>query len=107
MKNNALLRRITVLMLLVSLIFVSAITFTSCKDKDNDVPDINIDTDGDGNPDINIDSDGDGNADTNIDTDGDQQPDVNIDTDGDGTPDNNVDFEQFPDGIELPIIPLD
>ncbi len=54
-------------------------------------PNINIDTDGDGEPDINIDTDGDGEPDVNIDTDDDGKPDINIDTDKDGKPDVNVD----------------
>ena len=61
-------------------------------DGDGD-PDINIDTDGDGDPDINIDTDGDGDPDINIDTDGDKDPDINIDTDGDGDPDINIDTD--------------
>ena len=56
-------------------------------------PDINIDTDGDGKPDTNIDSNGDGKPDTNIDTDGDGKPDVNVDNDGDGKPDTNIDTD--------------
>ena len=56
-------------------------------------PNINIDTDGDGEPDINIDTDDDGEADINIDTDGDKEPDINIDTDGDKDPDINIDTD--------------
>ena len=56
-------------------------------------PNIDIDTDGDGEPDINIDTDGDGDPDINIDTDGDKKPDINIDTDGDGDPDINIDTD--------------
>ena len=56
-------------------------------------PDINIDTDGDGEPDINIDTDDDGDPDINIDTDGDKEPDINIDTDGDKEPDINIDTD--------------
>ncbi|MEY8367605.1 hypothetical protein AALA24_02440 [Anaerovoracaceae bacterium 42-11] len=57
-------------------------------------PDLNKDTDGDGDPDINIDTDGDGKPDINIDTDKDDKPDINIDTDGDGKPDINIDTDK-------------
>ena len=60
-------------------------------DYDTSHPNINVDTDGDGNPDINIDTDNDGDPDINIDTDGDGNPDINIDTNGDGKPDKNID----------------
>ena len=60
-------------------------------DYDTSHPNINVDTDGDGNPDINIDTDNDGDPDINIDTDGDGDPDINIDTNGDGKPDKNID----------------
>ena len=66
-------------------------------------PDINIDTDGDGEPDINIDTDGDKKPDINIDTDDDGEPDINIDTDGDGDPDINIDT----DGDKKPDINID
>ena len=56
-------------------------------------PNVDVDTDGDGEPDINIDTDGDGDPDINIDTDGDKEPDINIDTDGDGEPDINIDTD--------------
>ena len=66
-------------------------------------PNIDIDTDGDGEPDINIDTDGDGDPDINIDTDDDKDPDVNIDTDGDGEPDINIDE----DGDLVPDVDID
>ncbi|MDE6124245.1 MAG: hypothetical protein K2G22_03330 [Eubacterium sp.] len=54
------------------------------------MPDINIDTTGDGKPNVNIDTDGDGIPDLNIDTTGDGVADSNIDTDGDGIADKNI-----------------
>ncbi len=57
------------------------------------IPDINIDTDGDNKADLNIDINGDGKPDINIDTDGDGEADLNIDTNGDGKPDINIDTD--------------
>lgn len=54
-------------------------------------PNINIDTNGDGQPDINIDVDGDGIADLNIDTNGDNKADLNIDVNDDESPELNID----------------
>ena len=67
------------------------------------LPDVDIDTDGDGDPDINIDTDDDGDPDINIDTDGDNEPDINIDTDGDKEPDINIDT----DGDNEPDVDID
>ncbi len=82
------------------------------------LPDVNVDTDGDGKPDVNVDTTGDGkpnlniidkdgdgkpdqgidptrpgNPNVNVDLDGDGKPDLNIDTDGDGKPDQNIDAD--------------
>ncbi len=61
--------------------------------KEGAVPELNIDTDGDGRPDINLDLDHDGIPDLNIDWDGDWIPDTQIDSDGDGKPDINIDTD--------------
>ncbi len=61
--------------------------------KEDAVPELNIDTDGDGRPDINLDLDHDGIPDLNIDWDGDWIPDTQIDSDGDGKPDINIDTD--------------